>query len=135
MGCRSRVQTQSQRRALSSLILVTVLATSLLLTGGAFYYKEYMVHYKGLFTPLLFAMTFKFVGVSVCGQDPRVLLRHLRLLPGEGPGQQLLDPAPVPPLPPADPPLLLRRHHPLPPGLRSHLLVSCSEGSIIINSS
>ena len=51
MGCRSRVQTQSQRRALSSLILVTVLATSLLLTGGAFYYKEYMVHYKGLFTP------------------------------------------------------------------------------------
>ena len=35
------------------MILVTVLATSLLLTGGAFYYKEYMVHYKGLLTPQL----------------------------------------------------------------------------------
>ena len=66
MGCRSRVQTQSQRRALSSLILVTVLATSLLLTGGAFYYKEYMVHYKGLFTPFLFAITSKCVDVSAC---------------------------------------------------------------------
>ena len=46
-AARSRVQTQSQRRLLSFLILTTILATSVLLTGGAFYYKEYMVHYKG----------------------------------------------------------------------------------------
>ena len=117
------------------MILVTVLATSLLLTGGAFYYKEYMVHYKGLlsaYTLAIFLSSNCVVG-SVCGQDPRVLLRHLRLLPGEGPWQQLLEPAPVPPLPPSDPPLLLCRHHPLPPGIRGHLLVSCREGDIIIS--
>ena len=82
---------------------------------------------RSAYTPAIFLTSNCVVG-SVCGQDPRVLLRHLRLLPGEGAGQQLLEPAPVPPLPPADPPLLLCRHHPLPPGIRSHLLVSCREG-------
>ena len=47
-AARSHVQTQFQRRVLTSLILVTVLATSLLLTGGAFYYKEYSLHYLGM---------------------------------------------------------------------------------------
>ena len=49
-AARSQVQTQFQRRVLSSLILVTVLATSLLLTGGAFYYKEHSVHFLGIIT-------------------------------------------------------------------------------------
>ena len=74
-AARSRVQTQAQRRLLSSLVLVTILATSLLLTGGAFYYKEHSVHYLGISHILVFLMSIdRCVACSVCGQDQRVLL-------------------------------------------------------------